>query len=82
MRTSLVTSYNYSLDQQFYTPLNHRHLRSCLSRNRGLVSKDIACRSMPIPEQENIFLYSIFAADFHLRKDIQSEVLISATRFK
>jgi len=37
---------------------------------------------MPIPEQENIFLYSIFAADFHLRKDIQSEVLISATRFK
>lgn len=41
MRTSLVTSYNYSLDQQFYTPLNHRHLRSCLSRNRGFVYKDI-----------------------------------------
>jgi hypothetical protein len=27
---------------------------------------------MPIPEQENIFLYFIFASDFHLRKDIQS----------
>ncbi len=30
------------------------------------------CRAMPIPEQENIFSYFIFASDFHLRKDTSS----------
>lgn len=36
-----------------------------------LCLKGYGCRSMPIPEQGNIFLYFIFASDFHLRKDIQ-----------
>src|SRR5687768_18536788 len=35
----LLTSYNYSLGQQFYTPLNHRHLRSCLAEIAALFTR-------------------------------------------
>ncbi len=82
MRTSLVTSYNYSLGQQFYTPLNHRHLRSCLSRNRGFVYKDMDAAPCLFLSRRISFYISFLLRTSICEKIFNPDALKSATGFK